>query len=55
MFRGGLRHYTRHQERMITGQKSVPSDYHDKIDYERVFFILFRVVLFTQDQQLLNT
>ena len=55
MFRGGLRHYTRHQERMITGQKSTPSDYHDKIDYERVFFNLFRVVLYTQDQHPLNT
>lgn len=37
MFRGGLRHYTRHQERLITGTKDRPQDYHDKIDYERVF------------------
>ncbi len=55
MFRGGLRHYTRHQERMITGQKNKPADYHDKIDYERVIFYLFRVVLFTQDHLPLNT
>ena len=51
MFRGGLRHYTRHQERLITGKKLTPSDYHDKIDYERVFFNLFRVVSSTQDHQ----
>lgn len=40
IFRGGLRHYTRHQERLITGKKEKPTDYHDRIDYERVKNIL---------------
>ncbi len=41
---------------MITGTKSKPSDYHDKIDYERVFkYNNFRVALYILDHQQLNT
>ncbi len=41
---------------MITGTKSKPSDYHDKIDYERVYkYNKFRVVLYIHDHQQLNT
>ena len=55
IFRGGLRHYTRHQERLITGQKGRPSDYHDKIDYERVKIILInRAASSTQDPHQIN-
>lgn len=55
IFRGGLRHYTRHQERLITGQKGRPSDYHDKIDYERVKNILKnRAASSTQDPHQIN-
>lgn len=55
IFRGGLRHYTRHHERLITGQKSRPSDYHDKIDYERVKIILInRAASSTQDPHQIN-
>lgn len=56
IFRGGLRHYTRHQERLILGQKGKPSDYHDKIDYERVKIrIKIRAASYTQDLHPINT
>lgn len=35
IFRGGLRHYPKYNEKLIYGTRDTPMAYHDRIDYER--------------------